>query len=156
MVRVQQADFDLAEEYQRLAADPVSGAVVTFVGKVRDFNQDDRVSGLELEHYPGMTEKALAEIVEQAKSRWPLQAVSVIHRIGKLALGDQIVFVGVASAHRDGAFAACQFIMDYLKTYAPFWKKETTADGASRWVDARKQDQQAAEKWGEAPCRPQL
>ena len=123
MISVQTQDFSLADEYQLLSEGTSAGAVVTFVGKVRDFNQGDEVQGLSLEHYPGMTEKALTEIVEQAKQRWSLLQVRVIHRVGDLELGDQIVFVGVSSAHRGDAFDACEFIMDYLKTKAPFWKK---------------------------------
>ncbi|MEJ2763212.1 molybdopterin synthase catalytic subunit MoaE [Photobacterium sp. MCCC 1A19761] len=146
MISVQVEDFSVAEEYARLAEGNDAGAVVTFVGKVRDFNQGDHVTGLSLEHYPGMTEKALAEIVEQAQSRWPLLQTRVIHRVGDLALGDQIVFVGVTSAHRGAAFQACEFIMDYLKTRAPFWKKEQTP-AESRWVDARETDTTAAERW---------
>ena len=145
-IQVQHADFDLATEYAQLSCAYSTGAIVTFVGKVRDFNQGDDVAGLSLEHYPGMTEKALASILQQAKSRWSIQTVKVIHRIGDLALGDQIVFVGVASAHRGDAFSACEFIMDYLKTQAPFWKKESTATGA-HWVDARETDTSAAERW---------
>lgn len=143
---VQQADFDLATEYAALSQDHSSGAIVTFVGKVRDFNQGETVNGLTLEHYPGMTEKSLQKIILDAEQRWPLQGVRVIHRIGELALGEQIVFVGVASAHRGAAFQACEFIMDFLKTQAPFWKKEATADGA-HWVDARDSDTSAADRW---------
>ncbi|UXI02888.1 molybdopterin synthase catalytic subunit MoaE [Photobacterium sp. TY1-4] len=146
MISVQVDDFSVAEEYARLAEGNNAGAVVTFVGKVRDFNQGDHVTGLSLEHYPGMTEKALTEIVEQAQVRWPLLQTRVIHRVGDLALGDQIVFVGVTSAHRGAAFQACEFIMDYLKTRAPFWKKEQTP-AESRWVDARETDTTAAERW---------
>ena len=145
-IQVQHADFDLATEYTQLSSAYSTGAIVTFIGKVRDFNQGDDVAGLSLEHYPGMTEKALASILLEAKSRWSIQTVKVIHRIGDLALGDQIVFVGVASAHRGDAFSACEFIMDYLKTQAPFWKKESTATGA-HWVDARETDTSAAERW---------
>jgi len=115
-VAVQSADFSVADEYQALAQGTQAGAVVTFVGKVRDMNLGDNVLGLHLEHYPGMTEKALLEICDLAQARWPLQRVRVIHRIGDMLSGDQIVFVGVTSAHRNAAFAACEFIMDYLKT----------------------------------------
>jgi molybdopterin synthase catalytic subunit len=145
-IEIQTADFDLATEYEALSSCYSTGAVVTFVGKVRDFNQGDNVSGLTLEHYPGMTEKSLAKILIEAESRWSIQGVKVIHRIGELALGDQIVFVGVASAHRGDAFKACEFIMDYLKTQAPFWKKEATEAG-SHWVDARYTDTTAADRW---------
>lgn len=146
MISVQFEDFSVADEYAKLAEGTDAGAVVTFIGKVRDFNQGDSVTGLSLEHYPGMTEKSLEEIVEQARERWPLLQTRVIHRVGDLELGDQIVFVGVSSAHRGAAFQACEFIMDYLKTRAPFWKKEQTAD-ESRWVDARETDTSAADRW---------
>ena len=146
MVSVQVEDFSVADEYAKLAEGTDAGAVVTFIGKVRDFNQGDDVTGLSLEHYPGMTEKALAEIIEQACERWPLLKTRVIHRVGDLELGDQIVFVGVTSAHRGAAFEACEFIMDYLKTRAPFWKKEQT-NSESRWVDARDTDTSAADRW---------
>lgn len=146
MISVQFEDFSVAEEYAQLSQGTDAGAVVTFVGKVRDFNQGDAVTGLSLEHYPGMTEKSLEEIVVQARERWPLLKTRVIHRVGDLALGDQIVFVGVTSAHRGAAFEACEFIMDYLKTRAPFWKKEQTPD-ESRWVDARETDTSAADRW---------
>jgi len=148
MISVQFEDFSVAEEYAKLAEGTDAGAVVTFIGKVRDFNQGEAVKGLSLEHYPGMTEKSLEEIVVQACERWPLLQTRVIHRVGDLDLGDQIVFVGVSSAHRGAAFQACEFIMDYLKTRAPFWKKEQTPD-ESRWVDARETDSSAAERWEE-------
>lgn len=146
MISVQFEDFSVADEYASLAEGTDAGAVVTFIGKVRDFNQGDEVTGLSLEHYPGMTEKALGEIVAQARERWPLLKTRVIHRVGDLELGDQIVFVGVSSAHRGAAFQACEFIMDYLKTRAPFWKKEQTPTD-SRWVDARETDTSAADRW---------
>ena len=145
-IRVGEAPFSMADEYQWLAACDDDGAVVTFTGKVRNHNLGENVSALTLEHYPGMTEKALAEIVEEARTRWPLQRVSVIHRVGALFPGDEIVFVGVSAAHRGGAFAAAEFIMDYLKTRAPFWKREATSEG-DRWVEARDSDQQAARRW---------
>jgi len=146
-IRVQQADFDLSHELAALrAGDGRVGAVVSFVGTVRDLNDGSIVSEMELEHYPGMTEKALADIVEQARARWPLLGVLVIHRVGPLAPLDQIVLVACTSAHRGEAFAACEFIMDYLKTDAPFWKKEQTPGGA-RWVDARASDDSAKRKW---------
>ncbi|MGF1713876.1 molybdopterin synthase catalytic subunit MoaE [Photobacterium chitinilyticum] len=148
MISVQFEDFSVAEEYAKLAEGTDAGAVVTFIGKVRDFNQGEAVTGLSLEHYPGMTEKSLEEIVVQACERWPLLQTRVIHRVGDLDLGDQIVFVGVSSAHRGAAFQACEFIMDYLKTRAPFWKKEQTPD-ESRWVDARETDSSAADRWQE-------
>lgn len=150
-ILVQRADFSLGEEYERLAARHDSGAIVTFVGKVRDFNQGEEVKGLSLEHYPGMTEKALTDIVTEARGRWPLQECTLIHRIGDLLLGDQIVLVAVSSAHRDAAFEACHFIMDFLKTRAPFWKKELTAEGVQRWVEAKQSDDAAAARWRQAP-----
>ncbi|PSW44983.1 molybdopterin synthase catalytic subunit MoaE [Photobacterium leiognathi] len=146
MISVQFDDFSVADEYAKLSEGTEAGAVVTFIGKVRDFNQGDAVTGLSLEHYPGMTEKSLQEIVDQANQCWPLLKTRVIHRVGDLALGDQIVFVGVTSAHRGAAFEACEFIMDYLKTRAPFWKKEQTPE-QSRWVDARETDTSAADRW---------
>jgi len=146
-VRVQRDDFDLNVELARLrAGQPGVGAVVSFVGTVRDMNDGASVAEMELEHYPGMTEKALADIVEQAHARWPLLGALVIHRIGPLLPLEQIVLVACATAHRGEAFAACEFIIDYLKTDAPFWKKEQTPDGA-RWVDARDSDDSAKAKW---------
>ena len=146
-VSVQQHDFDVAEEYACLGKDNVEdGAVVFFVGKVRDFNQNSQVQGLYLEHYPQMTETCLLDIVQQAKDRWELGRVRVVHRVGQLNLGDQIVFVGVSSAHRQAAFSAAEFIMDYLKTQAPFWKKETTTQG-ERWVEALASDKTKLKKW---------
>lgn len=139
-------DFSVGEEYDQLAEGTSAGAVAIFSGKVRDMNLGDNVTGLELEHYPGMTEKALSDICEQAITRWPLQKVRVIHRIGKLNIGDQIVFVGVTSAHRGASFEACEFIMDYLKTKAPFWKKERTTE-ETRWVESRESDHNAASRW---------
>ncbi len=146
MISIQQEDFSVAEEYQKLNTSDCDGAIVTFVGKVRDMNLGDKVTGLALEHYPGMTEKALAEIIDEAQTRWSLTHVRIVHRIGQLTLGDQIVFVGVSSAHRDAAFKACEFIMDYLKTRAPFWKKERLTDEA-RWIEARYTDEAAAQRW---------
>lgn len=146
-ILVQRDDFSLADEYARLAARQDTGAIVSFVGKVRDFNQGEQVKGLALEHYPGMTEKALANIVAEARGRWPLQECTLIHRIGELLLGDQIVLVVVSSAHREAAFEACHFIMDFLKTRAPFWKKELIADGVQRWVEARASDDAALARW---------
>jgi molybdopterin synthase catalytic subunit len=146
-VRVQAGDFDLGLEVARLrAGDARVGGVVTFVGTVRDMNDGASVAEMELEHYPGMTERALEEIVEQARARWPLFGALVIHRVGPLKPLDQIVLVAVSAAHRGEAFAACEFIIDYLKTDAPFWKKEQTPDGA-RWVDARLTDDSARAKW---------
>jgi len=147
-IRVQTEDFDLSTEVARLRAGQRQvGAVVSFVGTVRDLNEGAAVSEMELEHYPGMTEKALDDIVARAKARWDIADALVIHRVGPLRPLDQIVLVAVTSAHRGEAFAACEFIMDYLKTEAPFWKKEQTPDGA-RWVDARVADDRALEKWG--------
>ncbi|MTD26755.1 molybdopterin synthase catalytic subunit MoaE [Erwinia sorbitola] len=145
-IRVGSAPFSMSDEYQWLAASDLDGAVVTFTGKVRNHNLGDNVSALRLEHYPGMTEKALAEIVDEARQRWPMQRVTVVHRIGELFPGDEIVLVGVSGAHRGAAFAAAEFIMDQLKTRAPFWKQEATA-GGDRWVAARDSDHQAAERW---------
>jgi molybdopterin synthase catalytic subunit len=147
MIRVQTEDFNQQVEYDRLRQQSHTGAVVTFTGLVRDINEGEQITALSLEHYPAMTEKALVFIVEQAESRWSIINVTVIHRVGDLDLLDQIVFVGVASLHRGDAFAACEFIMDYLKTQAPFWKKETNSNGESYWVDARESDQSALSKW---------
>ncbi|MGH8809184.1 MAG: molybdopterin synthase catalytic subunit MoaE [Noviherbaspirillum sp.] len=147
-IRVQTQDFDLGKEVAELrAGKPEVGAVVSFIGTVRDMNDGAGVSEMELEHYPGMTEKALEDIVEQAHARWSIIDALVIHRVGPLQPLDQIVLVVVTSAHRGEAFAACEFIMDYLKTQAPFWKKEQTPQGA-RWVDARVADDDALAKWG--------
>ncbi|MFL9924977.1 molybdopterin synthase catalytic subunit MoaE [Herbaspirillum lusitanum] len=146
-VRVQSADFDLSAEVAQLRRDnPQVGAVAAFVGAVRDLNDGAQVSELELEHYPGMTERALEEIVGDARRRWQIIDALVIHRVGPLLPLDQIVLVAVISRHRGEAFAACEYIMDYLKTQAPFWKKEQTPQGA-RWVDARESDAQALAKW---------
>ncbi|MCF7203372.1 molybdopterin synthase catalytic subunit MoaE [Pseudomonas oligotrophica] len=146
-VRVQQAAFDPGAELNALhAANLGIGAVVGFAGYVRDFNDGRDVAGMFLEHAPGMTEKALEKIVAEAGQRWPLLRCDVLHRVGPLEPGEPIVFVGVASAHREAAFEACRFVMDYLKTRAPFWKKETTPDGP-RWVEGRDSDQRAAERW---------
>ena len=146
-VRIQTEDFDLSTEVKQLrAGDARVGAVATFIGTVRDQNDGASVSDMTLEHYPGMTEKSLEEIIQKAKARWDIFDVLIIHRVGPLHIEDQIVLVAVTSAHRGEAFAACEFVMDYLKTLAPFWKKETTADGA-RWVDARLSDDEALKKW---------
>ncbi|MCG8476939.1 MAG: molybdopterin synthase catalytic subunit MoaE [Cytophagales bacterium] len=148
MISVQLGDFDVAAEYQALKQSTESGAVVIFSGLVRDMNLGESVGGLFLEHYPGMTEKSLEAIVEEARQRWPMDKVRVIHRSGQLQPGDQIVFVGTASAHRNAAFEACEFLMDYLKTRAPFWKRELTEEG-ERWVEAKDSDTQAAQRWEE-------
>jgi len=146
-VRVQEADFDLGIELTAVrAGDPRVGALASFVGLARDMNDGAGVSEMTLEHYPGMTEKALEAIVAEAKGRWDIYNALVIHRVGPLKPCDQIVLVAVTSSHRGEAFAACEFIMDYLKTRAPFWKREATADGA-RWVDARDADDSAALRW---------
>jgi len=146
-VRVQQEDFDLSAEVAALrAGQPSVGAVAAFVGLVRDMNEGSGVSEMALEHYPGMTEKALEAIVAEAQARWDILGARIIHRVGTLQPCDQIVLVAVSSAHRGEAFAACEFIMDYLKTRAPFWKREVTPAGA-RWVDARETDDSAAARW---------
>jgi molybdopterin synthase catalytic subunit len=146
-VRIQREDFDAGAEIARLrAGDPRIGAVASFVGVARDRNDGATVSTLVLEHYPGMTEKAIEAIVTQAKARWLVADILVIHRIGTLEPLDQIVLVVVTSSHRGDAFAACEFVMDYLKTEAPFWKKESTPAGA-RWVDARESDEAARGRW---------
>ncbi len=146
-VRVQTGDFDVAREIAALrAGDPRVGAVAAFIGLVRDINDAATVSTLTLEHYPGMTEKALSRIVDEAKSRWNVYDALVIHRVGELKPTDQIVLVVVTGAHRGEAFAACEFIMDYLKTRAPFWKKERTPAG-ERWVEARASDDEKAARW---------
>jgi len=146
-VRIQAGDFDLAAEVAQLrAGQPGVGGIVTFVGTVRDMNEGAAVAEMELEHYPGMTEQSIAAIIDQARARWPLFGALVIHRIGPLKPLEQIVLVVVTAAHRGEAFAACEFIIDYLKTEAPFWKKEQTPQGA-RWVDARVTDETALQKW---------
>ena len=147
-ISVQSEDFNVGEEYAALATNASTGAIVFFIGLVRDQNLGEAVSALELEHYPGMTESSLKQIAEQAAKRWPIADASIVHRVGKLTLNEQIVFVGVNAKHRQDAFDAAQFIMDYLKTQAPFWKKEHTA-GKAKWLDARESDQQAAKKWQE-------
>ena len=147
LIRIQEADFDLTTEIENLRkADPQVGAVVSFLGTVRDMNEGNEVKAMTLEHYPGMTEKALQEIIDQAKARWDIRNSLVIHRVGPLLPADQIVLVAVTSAHRGEAFSACEFIMDYLKTAAPFWKKEETPEGG-RWVDARIADGAAMARW---------
>ena len=146
-IRVQVDAFQPGIELEALHAANVGiGAVVGFVGYMRDYNDGNEVAAMTLEHYPGMTEKSLAGIVEQARARWPLLGVEIVHRVGRLLPGEPIVFVGTASAHRQAAFDACNFIMDYLKTRAPFWKREDTPEG-TRWVDGRDSDQAAAQRW---------
>jgi len=147
-VTIQQTDFDLSAEVAALReGDPQVGAIATFVGTVRDRNDGASVSAMELEHYPGMTERAIESMIAEAHRRFDLRGVRVIHRVGALKPRDQIVLVAVTSAHRHDAFQACEFLMDYLKTQAPFWKKETTPEGA-RWVDARQADDAALARWG--------
>ena len=146
-VRVQTEDFAVAQQEQRLlSAGQGVGAIVAFTGYVRNQNVGSIVGRMELEHYPGMTEKSIEQIVKDAGVRWSLLAIQVIHRVGCLNPGDRIVYVGVAGAHRGDAFAACEFIMDYLKTRAPFWKKEYTEQG-EHWVEARQSDNSAADRW---------
>ena len=147
MISIQTHDFDISLETELLERDNhADGALVTFTGRVRNKNLGDKVTALHLEHYSGMTEKSLTQIIEQAKNRWPINRVKVIHRIGTLMVGEQIVFVGVTSPHRKAAFAACEFIMDYLKVDAPFWKKELTGTG-ERWLDAKASDKDKAKDW---------
>jgi molybdopterin synthase catalytic subunit len=146
-VRVQTADFDAGLELAALrGSDPRVGAVASFIGTMRDVNDAATVATMTLEHYPGMTEKALDAIVAEARARFDILDALVVHRVGELRPADQIVLVAVTSAHRGDAFDACRFIMDYLKTRAPFWKKEVTSEGA-RWVDARASDDDAAGRW---------
>ena len=147
MIRVQREDFDPGRELEALTAgNHKVGGLAVFIGLVRDMVQDEAVGAMTLEHYPGMTEKSLGKIVETAQQRWEILDVAIIHRIGELKPADQIVLVSVASAHRKAAFAACEFIMDYLKTDAPFWKKETNEQGES-WVEAKQSDNEARENW---------
>jgi len=146
-IAVQQADFDVGREYQALVEQNLEvGAVVCFVGKVRDMNLAQPVSTLTLEHYPGMTEKSLQSILNQARSRWKLSSGRIVHRVGCLGLGEQIVFVGTTSPHREAAFEAAEFIMDYLKTRAPFWKRECSG-GEEKWLDASNRDSERAKRW---------
>jgi molybdopterin synthase catalytic subunit len=148
-VFIQTADFDLSNEVATLRADDGGvGAVCVFVGTVRDRNAGSQVSAMELEHYPGMTEQSIEAMIDAAHQRFDIRAARVIHRIGLLQPQDQIVMVAVTSAHRGQSFEACEFLMDYLKTRAPFWKKETAADGQQRWVDAREADETALQRWG--------
>lgn len=147
-VQIQTQDFDLSKEVAALrAADAAVGAVASFVGTVRDRNDGAGVSAMELEHYPGMTETAIEAMIDEAHRRFDIRGARVIHRVGPLLPLDQIVLVAVSSSHRGTAFQACEFIMDYLKTQAPFWKKEQSTDGV-RWVDARASDDAAAARWG--------
>jgi molybdopterin synthase catalytic subunit len=154
IVRVQEAMFDAGSELEALTRGRRDvGAVASFVGLVRDENDGRPIRAMTLEHYPGMTEKALEDICRQAKERWDVIDMVVIHRVGPLVPGDPIVLVGVSSAHRGEAFAACEFIMDFLKTRAPFWKREETPQGA-QWVEARASDERAAERWSGAVDKP--
>ena len=147
MISIQHEDFDVGAEYKALVENDTSaGAVVTFVGRVRDLNLARNVLGLHIEHYPGMTEKSLQSIVDEAQARWKILRYKIIHRIGDLHLGDNIVFVGVTSAHREDAFSAADFLMDYLKTRAPFWKKELTDQG-SVWIESQEKDATAVQRW---------
>ena len=146
-IRIQAEDFDVSTELKQLSAnDKTVGALVSFVGLVRDINEGQSIHAMTLEHYPGMTEKALHEIVQAAQQRWPLQGVTIIHRIGDLLPSDQIVLVITASRHRHAAFESADFLIDFLKSKAPFWKKENTPEG-SRWVDARESDELALARW---------
>ncbi|MCM2681204.1 molybdopterin synthase catalytic subunit MoaE [Echinimonas agarilytica] len=140
--------IDVLEAQQWLSGDTASGAIVTFIGQVRNHNLDDTVTALTLEHYPAMTQRTLSDIADQANERWTLGRIYIYHRVGRLEPGEPIVFVGVSSAHRDASFEAARFIMDILKTSAPFWKKEQTAHG-ERWLDARASDERAAHAWSD-------
>jgi len=147
-VSIQTEDFDVAAEIAALRRDDAGvGAVCSFIGTVRDRNDGSAVSAMELEHYPGMTEKAIEQMIDEAQRRFDIRGVRVIHRVGPLQLRDQIVLVLVTSSHRGQSFQACEFLMDYLKTQAPFWKKESTPEG-ERWVDARVADDAALQRWG--------
>src|SRR5579863_6201731 len=147
MIRVQREDFDVGAELEALSRGNTRiGGVASFVGLVRDMGSGNRITALNLEHYPGMTEKKLAEIEREACRRWPLDASLVIHRYGRLEPGDRIVFVATASPHREAALAACHFLIDWLKTKAPFWKSEETQAG-ERWVEAREEDDEATRRW---------
>jgi molybdopterin synthase catalytic subunit len=147
-ISVQTQDFDVGHEYAELiAGDTAAGAVVFFVGRVRDMNHARDVKSMSLEHYPGMTENVLQKILEEAKARWELIAARIVHRVGELHVGDQIVFVGVTSAHREHAFQAAEFLMDFLKTQAPFWKKEVEVSGAEHWVEGNANDQLRRMRW---------
>ncbi len=147
MIRVQEDDFDVGVELERLSAEAKgSGALSCFVGLVRDFSGGEAVSAMTLEHYPGMTERQLGKIEAEARERWPLDAVLIVHRYGRLEPGERIVLVATASAHRKAAIDACSFLIDWLKTKAPFWKLEETPEG-DRWVDADPEDTAAEERW---------
>jgi molybdopterin synthase catalytic subunit len=154
-IRVQREDFDVGAELARLTdGNHAVGGLCSFVGLVRDMAGSDEINAMTLEHYPGMTEKALAAIEAEALARWPLEATLIVHRYGRLEPGDRIVLVAAASAHREASFEACHFLIDWLKTKAPFWKLEETPDGG-KWVDARDSDDAAAERWAAtAPAKP--
>jgi molybdopterin synthase catalytic subunit len=150
-VRVQSTPLDPLQEVAAVSTgNPAIGGVVSFIGLMRDLNQGQQIAAMTLEHYPGMTEKALTAIVEEAASRWRLLGIRLVHRVGEILPEDPIVVVAVASAHRGEAFRACEFIIDYLKTRAPFWKREQTSDGRTHWVEARASDDQAAGNWKES------
>jgi molybdopterin synthase catalytic subunit len=152
-VSIQEADFDVAQlQSSLLAGLSEEGAIATFTGYVRTANDNREIESLELEHYPGMTQRNIEDIMQQAAARWPVLSAAVVHRVGRLSPGDQIVWVGVASAHRGAAFAACEFMMDFLKTRAPFWKKEK-GPGGEYWVSARTQDDERAARWEKAERR---
>ncbi|MCE2509738.1 MAG: molybdopterin synthase catalytic subunit MoaE [Alphaproteobacteria bacterium] len=147
MIRVQQEDFDVGAELAKLAAgNPGIGGITSFVGTVRNHAENQEIQAMTLEHYPGMTEKALEDIEAEARRRWPLEASLIIHRVGRLEPGDRIVLVATASKHREAAFESCRFLIDWLKTKAPFWKQEETVEGP-RWVAARAEDDAAADRW---------
>jgi len=150
MIRIQEEDFCLQTEYDamRRQSGARAGAICMFTGLVRDFGDQSGVESIYLEHYAGMTEKSLQSIIDKARSRWPLEAIRIIHRVGDLSLNEQIVLVGISSAHRDAAFQACQFIMDFLKREAPIWKKEISAESAL-WVEAKSSDLAKSEKWSD-------
>ncbi len=147
-INIQTQDFDVGREYAELiVGDTTAGAVVFFVGRVRDMNHARNVKSMSLEHYPGMTENILQQILDEAKGRWELVSARIVHRVGELHLGDQIVFVGVTSAHREHAFQAAEFLMDFLKTRAPFWKKELTQEEGAVWVGTNNKDDEAVGRW---------
>jgi molybdopterin synthase catalytic subunit len=147
-VRVQHQPIDIQSEIMPVTCNPNVGAIVNFLGVVRHCGDFDDVVALELEHYPGMTEQSFSSIVEEAIARWRLEAVKIVHRVGRVALGDAVVLVVVAAPHRRAAFDACEFLMDFLKAHAPLWKKEIRRDGALRWVEAKTRDEQSMLRWG--------
>lgn len=147
-VRLQQDPIDVQAELEPIMRNPKVGAVVNFVGVVRESGDLDDVVALQLEHYPGMTEQTLWSLIEEAAARWQVEAVKIVHRVGRIALGHPVVLVAVAAPHRAAAFDACEFLMDFLKTHAPFWKKEIVRSGASEWVEAKTGDEQAMKRWG--------